>query len=73
VSLLKRQDIRKIDGLTYYKTDKFKIKFDEIPDDSWCLDGEEFKHNDSEFDFCISKEINALVPKVNIEKLFVQE
>ena len=71
VSQLKRQDIRKIEGLTYYKTDAFKIKFDEVPSDSWCLDGEEMKHNTSVFDFCISKEINVLIPKVNIDKLFL--
>ena len=71
VSLLKRQDIRTIDGLTYYKTDKFKISFDEVPEDSWCLDGEELKHNNKNFDFCISKEVNVLLPKVNIDKLFV--
>lgn len=71
VSQLKRQDIRTIDGLTYYKTDKFKIKFLEEPEDSWCLDGEEMKHNTKEFNFCISKEINALIPNINIEKLFM--
>ena len=51
VSLLKRQDIRTIEGLTYYKTDKFKITFDEVPEDSWCLDGEEMKHNTKEFTY----------------------
>ena len=71
VSQLKKQDIRKIDGLTYYKTNEFKIKFDEVPEDSWCLDGEEMKHNTSIFNFCISKEINVLIPKVNISKLFM--
>ena len=71
VSQLKRQDIRTIKGLTYYKTNKFKIKFDNVPEDSWCLDGEEMKHNTNEFNFCISKEINALIPNINIDKLFM--
>lgn len=71
VSLLKRQDIRTIPGLTYYKTDKLKITFDEVPSDSWCIDGEEMKHNTNEFEFCISKEINVLLPKKNIDKLFM--
>ena len=71
VSLLKKQDIRTIEGLTYYKTNKFKIEFDEVPEDSWCLDGEEMKHNDKKFDFHISKEVNVLLPKVNIDKLFL--
>ena len=71
VSKLKRQDIRTIDGLTYYKTNEFKITFDEIPEDSWCLDGEEMKHNNKNFNFCISKEVNVLLPKTNIDKLFI--
>lgn len=71
VSKLKHQDIRKIDDLTYYKTDNFKIEFDEVPEDSWCLDGEELKSNLKEFEFCISKEVNVLLPKKNIDKLFM--
>lgn len=70
ISLLKKQDIRTIPYLKYYKTDKIKIKFDKICD-SWCLDGEEMKHNVKEFNFCISKEVNVLLPKKNIDKLFL--
>ena len=71
VSKLKHQDIRTIEDLTYYKTDKIKIEFDEIPEDSWCLDGEEMKCNQKIFEFCISKEVNVLLPKKNIGKLFM--
>ena len=71
VSMLKRQDIRTIPDLTYYKTNEFNITFDEVPEDSWCLDGEEMKHNNKDFNFCISKEVNVLLPKTNIDKLFV--
>ena len=71
VSMLKKQDIRTIPDLTYYKTNEFKIKFDHVPDDSWCLDGEEMKHRTSQFKFCISKEVNVLIPKTNIDKLFM--
>ena len=72
ISLLKRQDIRTIPYLTYYKADNLKITFEDIPEDSWCIDGEELKHNDKEFNFCISKEVNVLIPKANIDKLFMQ-
>ena len=71
ISLLKKQDIRTIPNLKYYKTNEFKIMFDEIPKESWCLDGEEMKHNNKEFNFCISKEVNVLLPKTNIDKLFM--
>ena len=73
ISMLKRMDIRNIPGIEYYETNNIKIEFDKVPSDSWCLDGEEMKHNTKTFKFGISKEINVLMPKVNIDKLFVQE
>ena len=73
ISMLKRMDIRNIPGIEYYETNNIKIEFDKVPNDSWCLDGEEMKHNTKIFKFGISKEINVLMPKKNIDKLFVQE
>lgn len=73
ISMLKRMDIRNIPGIEYYETNNIKIEFDKVPNDSWCLDGEEMKHNTKTFKFGISKEINVLMPKKNIDKLFVQE
>lgn len=71
LSMIKKKDIRTIPNLKYYKTNNLKITFDNIPGESWCLDGEEMKHNNKKFNFYITKEINALVPKANINKLFV--
>lgn len=73
LSMLKKTDIRTIPNFTYYKTNNIKIRFDEIPEESWCLDGEEMKHKKKLFNFYISKEINVLLPKENIDKLFVEE
>ena len=73
ISMLKRMDIRNIPGIEYYETNNIKIEFDKVLNDSWCLDGEEMKHNTKTFKFGISKEINVLMPKKNIDKLFVQE
>ncbi len=73
ISMLKRMDIRNIPGIEYYETNNIKIEFDKVPSDLWCLDGEEMKHNTKTFKFGISKEINVLMPKKNIDKLFVQE
>lgn len=73
LSMLKKKDIRDIPGIDYYETNNIKIEFDKVPEDSWCLDGEEMKHNARIFTFGISKEISVLIPKVNIDKLFMQE
>lgn len=62
-------EIKNMPGLEYYKTNNFKVIFDKIPP-SWVIDGEEFKHNTRIFKFGINKDINMLLPKKNIVKLF---
>jgi len=71
--LFKTKDISTISGIQYYKTDKFSIEFKEVPKFSWCIDGEELKHEDKIFEFSIDKSMNMLVPNVNISKLFEKE
>lgn len=62
-------EIKNMPGLEYYRTNNFKIKFDKVPP-SWVIDGEEYAHNTKEFEFSINKEVNMLLPKKNIVKLF---
>lgn len=62
-------EIKNMSGLEYYRTNNFKVKFSEIPP-SWVIDGEEFTHETNEFEFKISKEVNMLLPKKNVVKLF---
>lgn len=63
-------DIKKIPNIEYYRTDNLSIHFDKKPSESWCMDGEELKHNNKDFDFTIVKDIEMLLPKKNIMKLF---
>ncbi len=62
-------EIKNMPGLEYYRTNKFKIKFDKVPP-SWVIDGEEYSHEEKEFVFSINKDINMMLPKKNIVKLF---
>lgn len=62
--------IKNMPGVEYYKTNNFKITFEHTPK-SWVLDGEEYKHKSKTFEFTINKEVNMLVPKKNIVKLFI--
>jgi len=62
-------EIKNMPGLEYYRTNNFKIKFEKTPP-SWVIDGEEYSHNSREFEFSINKEVNMLLPKKNIVKLF---
>lgn len=68
---IKNFGVDNIEGCEYYKTDKLDITFDEIPDFSWCIDGEEYKHNTNHFEFSINKDVSLLMPSNNIDRLFV--
>lgn len=72
VHYIKRRDMNDIPGFTYFKTDKIKLKFDEVPA-SWCIDGDELTHNEKEFEIKINKSNHMLLPTKNIEKLFQNE
>ncbi len=63
-------EIKNMPGVEYYKTNDFKVIFDEVPP-SWVIDGEEYMHNAKEFNFTINKEMYMLVPTKNIVKLFI--
>lgn len=68
--LFKTRDINEIPNCEYFKTDNLQIEFNDTPE-SWCLDGEEMRHARKKFKFSINKEVYALVPNINIDKLFI--
>lgn len=67
---IRTKNIKEIPNVKYYQTNNLKIEFDTIPESSWCLDGEEYKHNNKIFEFTIDKSCYMLLPKVNVSKLF---
>ena len=69
---LKKKNMNEISNFTYFKTDKIKLEFDEIPP-SWCIDGDELKHNTNTFEIKINKDNYMLLPTKNIKKLFEEE
>ena len=66
---MKRKDMSEIKNFTYFKTNKIKLEFDEVPP-SWCIDGDELTHNKKTFEITINKDNNMLLPIKNIDKLF---
>lgn len=68
--LIRTKNIKDVPNVKYYQTNNLKIEFDTIPDSSWCIDGEEYKHNNNKFEFTIDKSCYMLLPKVNVSKLF---
>lgn len=63
-------NIKKAPGIYYYRTNHLKIHFKEPFNESWCLDGEEYFSKEKIFDFKAVNEIEMLLPRKNIHKLF---
>lgn len=70
LSQLLIMDIKNVQGLEYIRTNNIKIEFDEIPQNSWSIDGEEYTNNSNYFEFNITKEMQMMLPKRNVNKLF---
>lgn len=65
--------VKKVPSILYYRTNKLTIKLKPKIKESWCLDGEEYVTSENIFHFSVEKEIEMLVPKKNIKKLFQEE
>lgn len=63
-------DVKKIPGVTYYRTNNLEIEFLTKLKTSWCLDGEEYKSDSMKFDFRVEQSMKMLVPKGKVNKLF---
>ena len=70
--ILKTSDISYIEGVEYYKTDNVKITFH---DDgvNWCLDGEKYVNITNDYEINTDESIEMLIPRKNVEKLFVKK
>jgi len=70
--LAKTSDITKVPGFYFFRTDNLKIKLKEYPRKNWCIDGEKLKSNRKTFKITIDKDLKMLLPKKNLEKLFIK-
>ena len=66
-------DVEKVPGIHFYKTDKIKMKFAELPKKAWCIDGEMLEKNVKNYEITIDRNMKMMLPKKNIDKLFVKE
>ena len=67
----KTSDISYINGVECYKTDNIKITFNDGMK-PWCLDGEKYDAKTTFFEVNTDKKVKMLVPKKNIDKLFLK-
>ena len=66
-------DVEKVPGIHFYRTNNIKMKFAEVPKKNWCIDGEMLDDSDKKFEILIDKNIQMMIPKKNIHKLFINE
>lgn len=70
---LKKNDITKVPGFYFHKTNHFKIEFKEKLKKPWCIDGEELDVNTKKYDISIIRDIPMMIPVKNIDKLFIED
>ena len=66
-------DVEKVPGIHFYKTNNLKMKFAEPPKKTWCIDGEMLEENVTNYEISIDRNIKMMIPKKNIDKLFMEQ
>ena len=66
---LSMNDITKVPGFYFHKTDNLKITFKNKVS-SWCVDGEKLDDDTKEYDITVIPKVEIMMPKKNINKLF---
>lgn len=69
---LKTNDITKVPGFYFHKTNNLKIVFKERLRKPWCIDGEELPGDNQSFDIKVMPNLEMLLPDT-IDKLFVEK
>lgn len=70
-SKLVTSDASKVACLETYKTSHIKLTFKEHPKKAWCVDGEQLEIRTKVFDIKNENNVQILMPRKNIDKLFV--
>ena len=70
--LKNNNDLDNIPGCEYYRLSELTIEFEHTPSKSWGVDGEELKSKEKVFHFTINKDLYAVLPEYNVEKLFIE-
>ena len=66
-------DVEKVPGIHFYKTDNITMKFAEKPKKNWCIDGEKLDDESLKYEIKIDRNIKMMIPKKNIDKLFIKK
>lgn len=73
ILLILNKGITNVPGLYCYTTDKLEIKFKDDPKNNWTIDGEKLKDTSKTYKIDLSKDFKMLLPKKNLDKLFLNK
>ena len=65
-------DPSNVPGIYFYKTNNIKITVNNPDNKDWCIDGEQLKRNEkNKYDIKVARNVEILIPKKNVSKLFI--
>jgi len=70
---LKTNDITKVPGFYFHKTNNLKITFIDKLRKPWCIDGEKLEEISNVYNIKVTDDLKMLIPKKINEKLFLKE
>ena len=71
--LLIDNDPNNVSGIEFYKANRVKFEFADIPKKAWCIDGEKLDRAGKVFEFKTVNDFKILMPNKNIKKLFIKK
>ena len=70
-TLLLTNDITKVSGIEFYKTNHIELTFANYPKKAWCIDGERLDQAVLKYDIKNIRNVKIMMPRKNINKNFV--
>ena len=70
---LRTNDITKVPGFYFYKTNNLKLTFNSPWKKNWCIDGEKYEESTNFFKIEIVHDIKIYMPDKNVDKLFIKK
>lgn len=70
---IKTGNITSMEGFEFHRSNELKIVFKDYPKNAWCIDGEKFEETTKFYDINVVKDVKILLPKKNINKLFIKK
>jgi len=72
VQLLMTNDINKVSGVEFYKTNEVEMKFADYPKKNWCIDGEKLDRATLDYQINMINNFKILMPTTYNDELFVK-